>query len=103
CHTRQVVTLDSRQRRIRMIAPYLFYDDVDRAARFLETAFGFTRVFASPDPEGGLAHAQLAVRPSKIMLGKVGPGQRPVRSAKALEALHSGVYVFVEDVDAHCA
>ena len=86
-----------------MIAPYLFYDDVDRAARFLEEAFGFTRVFASPDPDGGLAHAQLALGSSRIMLGKVGPGLKPVKSARALPALHSGVYVFVDDVDAHCA
>ena len=85
------------------ISPYLFYDDVDRAARFLETAFGFERIFESPAPEGGLAHAQLAHRRSKVMLGKVGPGLRPVKSACAVNALHSGIYVYVDDVDAHCA
>src|SRR5436305_1980716 len=41
-------------------APYLFYDDVDRAACFLEEAFGFRRIFESADPTGGLAHAQLS-------------------------------------------
>lgn len=84
------------------IAPYLFYDDVDRAARFLEQAFGFTRIFESPAPEGGLAHAQLAHGAGKVMLGKVGPGLRPVASAQSLSALHGGVYVYVDDVDAHC-
>jgi uncharacterized glyoxalase superfamily protein PhnB len=86
----------------RSIAPYLFYDDVDRAVRFLETAFGFNCIFTSPAPEGGLAHAQLAHGTSKVMLGKVGAGLRPVKSARALDALHSGIYVYVEDVDAHC-
>ena len=85
------------------VAPYLFYDDVDRAARFLEEAFGFARVFESPAPDGGLAHAQLAHAAGKVMLGKVGKGLRPVKSARSLDALHSGVYVYVEDVDAHCA
>jgi len=85
------------------ISPYLFYDDVDRAVRFIETTFGFTKIFESPAPEGGLAHAQLAYGANKVMLGKVGPGLRPVRSAHTLDALHSGVYVYVEDVDAHHA
>jgi len=85
------------------VAPYLFYDDVDRAVDFLEKAFGFARIFTSPDPDGeGLAHAQLAHGSGKVMLGKVGPGLRPVKSAQALSALHSGVYVYVDDVDAHC-
>jgi uncharacterized glyoxalase superfamily protein PhnB len=84
------------------IVPYLFYDDVERAALFLERAFGFTRVFASPAPEGGLDHAQLTHGTGKVMLGKVGPGLYPVRSAGKLEALHGGTYVYVSDVDAHC-
>jgi uncharacterized glyoxalase superfamily protein PhnB len=83
------------------IAPYLFYTDVERAARFLEAAFGFERVFESPDPEGGLAHAQLAHRSGKVMLGKVGPGLRPIGSAKSIGTLHAGVYVYVDDADAH--
>ena len=83
------------------VVPYLFYDDVDRAARFLESAFGFERIFESPDPGGGLAHAQLSHRSGKVMLGKVGPGLRPVKSARDVGALHGGVYVYVEDVDAH--
>jgi uncharacterized glyoxalase superfamily protein PhnB len=84
------------------IAPYLFYDDVGNAAAFLEKAFGFKRIFESPDSSGGLAHAQLAHGSGKVMLGKVGPGLRPVKSAKSLDALHSGIYVYVDDVDAHC-
>jgi uncharacterized glyoxalase superfamily protein PhnB len=86
------------------LAPYLFYDDVDEAVRFMEKAFGFTRLFESPDPEGGgLAHAQLAHGNGKVMLGKTGRGLRLVKSAHSLEALHAGIYVYVDDVDAHCA
>lgn len=85
------------------IAPYLFYDDVGKATAFLEQAFGFKRIFESPDAEGGLAHAQLAHGAGKVMLGKVGPGLRPVKSARSLNALHGGTYVYVDDVDGHCA
>ena len=85
------------------LAPYLFYDDVERAARFLQDAFGFRRTFESPDPKGGLAHAQLAHASGLLMLGHAGGGGlKLVKSAGALPALHAGVYVFVDDVDAHC-
>jgi uncharacterized glyoxalase superfamily protein PhnB len=85
------------------LAPYLFYDDVGRAARFMQEAFGFTLVFTSPDSDGGLAHAQLAHGSGLIMVGHTGGGGlRLVKSAGALCALHAGVYVFVDDVDAHC-
>jgi len=85
------------------VAPYLFYAELERAVRFLEQAFGFAKIFESLDSEGGLAHAQVAHGRCKVMLGKVGPGLRPIASARSLSALHSGVYVYVDDVDAHCA
>ena len=78
------------------LAPYLFYDDVERAARFMQEAFGFALVFTSPGPHGGLAHAQLAHGSGLIMVGHAGGGGlNLVKSAGALEALHAGVYVFV--------
>jgi uncharacterized glyoxalase superfamily protein PhnB len=85
------------------IAPYLFYEDVEAAVRFMQEAFGFRVVFTSPDPKGGLAHAQLAHGSALIMLGHAGGGGlNLVKRADALPALHAGVYVFVDDVDAHC-
>jgi uncharacterized glyoxalase superfamily protein PhnB len=85
------------------LAPYLFYEDVAGAAGFLQTAFGFTLGFTSPDPEGGLAHAQLLHGSGLIMLGHAGGGGLGlVKKASALGALHAAVYVFVDDVDAHC-
>ena len=88
------------------IAPYLFYDDVGGAARFLEEAFGFTRIFESSmgggEGDGGLQHAQLAFGNCKVMIGKTGQGLRMVKRASAMDALHAGVYVYVPDVDGHC-
>jgi uncharacterized glyoxalase superfamily protein PhnB len=87
------------------LAPYLFYADVQRAAQFMRgRGFGFRLVFTSPDPQGGLAHAQLAHEAGLIMIGHAGGGGLGmVKRADALGALHAGVYVFVADVDAHCA
>lgn len=86
------------------VVPYLFYDDVERAARFLVDAFGFAITFTDADPAGGLAHAQLVRGAGLVMLGHAGGGGLGmVKSAGALPALHAGVYVFVDDVDAHCA
>ncbi len=86
------------------LAPYLFYDDVAAATRFLESAFGFRRIFESParDGSGGLEHAQLAHGAGKVMLGTTGKGLRMVKAPRHLDALHAGVYVYVDDVDAHC-
>jgi uncharacterized glyoxalase superfamily protein PhnB len=85
------------------LAPYLFYGDVEKAAQFMQEAFGFRVTFTSPYPSGGLAHAQLAHSTGLIMVGHAGGGGLGmVKRADALPALHAGVYVFVEDPDAHC-
>ena len=84
------------------LAPYLFYEDVAGAAHFLQTAFGFQLGFTSPDPSGGLAHAQLLHGSGLLMLGHAGSGGLGlVKKASSLGALHAAVYVFVDDVDAH--
>ena len=88
------------------LAPYLFYEDVAAAAQFMQAAFGFRLGFTSPsrDVEGRLDHAQLLHDSGMIMVGHAGGGGlNKVKRADALPALHAGIYVFVEDVDAHCA
>jgi uncharacterized glyoxalase superfamily protein PhnB len=86
------------------VSPYLFYEDVDAAARFLQEAFGFSLGFTSPSASGKLEHAQLHHGEGRVMLGHAGGGGlNMVKRASALPALHAGVYVFVDDVDAHCA
>jgi uncharacterized glyoxalase superfamily protein PhnB len=87
------------------LSPYLFYSDVDRAARFLQDAFGFSLGFTSREPDGRLAHAQLLHGTRVVMLGHAGEGGLGLaKSAQSFGGpLHAGVYVFVDDVDAHCA
>jgi uncharacterized glyoxalase superfamily protein PhnB len=83
--------------------PYLFYDDLGRALRFLGEAFGLTERFVGRDPSGQVQHAQLACGPAVVMLGQAGshPGYRPRQSPSTSGSLCAGVYLFVADVDAH--
>ena len=41
------------------MSPYLFYDDIARAMRFLIDAFGFSERFVSKRPDGTIEHAQV--------------------------------------------
>jgi uncharacterized glyoxalase superfamily protein PhnB len=83
--------------------PYLFYDDVARAVRFLADAFGLEERFVDRDPSGQIQHAQLGLGDGVVMLGGTGTheGYRPRKSPAALGGLNGGVYLFVDDVDAH--
>jgi uncharacterized glyoxalase superfamily protein PhnB len=85
--------------------PNIFYDDVAAAARFLCDAFGFEQRFMHPGPDGKTEHAQLAFGSAVVMLGGTENPRalRPVKSPKKAGVLTGAVYVFVEDVDAHCA
>ena len=88
------------------LAPYLFYKDVAGAAQFMQKAFGFRLGFTAPSRavEGQLEHAQLLHGSGMIMVGHAGGGGlNLVKPANALPALHAGIYVYVDDVDAHCA
>lgn len=83
--------------------PYLFYDDLASAIAFLKNAFGFEERFVDRDPKGNVSHAQLGRGSATVMLGETGSyeGYRPRKSPVSAGALSGGVYLFVEDVDAH--
>jgi uncharacterized glyoxalase superfamily protein PhnB len=83
--------------------PSLFYDDVARAVRFLVEAFGLEERFVDRSPSGKIEHAQLGYGSGVVMLGATGSyaGYRPRKSPEALGGLNAGVYLFVDDVDAH--
>ena len=69
--------------------PYLFYDDLAEAIRFLQDAFGFEKLFAFPGQSGAIEHAQLRSGPSVFMLGSTAsPGSlRPIASRQELRGL----------------
>ncbi|MCX5408115.1 VOC family protein [Streptomyces sp. NBC_00335] len=81
------------------ICPTLLYTDAKAAIQLLTEAFGFTQVAAYEGEDGAVAHAELSYGNGMVMLGSKGTGSA---FDKAMEAAGpTGVYVHVDDVDAH--
>jgi len=85
--------------------PCLFYDDVDAAVRFLADAFGLEERFANRGADGRRVHSQVGRDGGVVMLGfaRSPDAVRPTSTPSRLGSLHSSVYLFVPDVDVHCA
>ncbi len=81
------------------VAPYLLYEDAGAALDWLAKAFGFVEVQRLDGPDG-VAHAEMAVADSRIMLGNPGPD---FKSPKHLGAVTHNTYVYVDDIEAHFA
>src|ERR1051326_6174925 len=79
------------------ITPYLLYEDVGGALKFLAKAFGFQKFGAQMlGPDRKIRHAAMRLGDDVIMMGCPGPGyQNPKRLGQATQHL----YVTVVDVD----
>jgi PhnB protein len=84
--------------------PVVLYDDVAQAVAFLTRAFGFGERFVDRN-HGKVEHAQLASGSAVVMLGWAGAPHalRPCATPKRSGTQNANVYMFVDDVDAHCA
>ncbi|WP_330329752.1 VOC family protein [Streptomyces sp. NBC_00536] len=81
------------------IFPTLLYRDAQAAIKQLTEAFGFTQAAVYEGEDGAVMHAELAYGNGMVMLGSKGRGG--VFDSAMAEAGPSGVYIVVEDVDAH--
>lgn len=77
--------------------PALSYRDPRAAADWLERAFGFARHAIHDGPDGEVAHAELRFGNGMVMFG---PRRAPDPANPWADA---GVYVVVDDIDAHYA
>jgi len=84
-----------------MISPYLFYDDVGAAVEFLVRAFGFSEQMRVATPSGGV-HAQVKLGDQIVMLGQ-GGWDKGHATPSALGRVTSGVFVYLDEADAHYA
>jgi uncharacterized glyoxalase superfamily protein PhnB len=76
----------------------LRYRDAGAAIDWLERAFGFQTIARHEGPDGSIAHAELRLGESLIMLGTGAEDlQQPPESPRAARVT---LYVAVEDVDA---
>ena len=78
------------------VFPVFRYQDAAAALAWLAKAFGFEKLMEVRAPDGSIAHAELRLRSGVIMQG-------PARDdpANPWASVKQGVYVYVEDVDAH--
>ena len=82
------------------IIPYLFVRDVGQALDFYTRAFGFTEEMRTGTPSGGM-HAQMQLDGKTVMMGHGGESHGfgvPSGSPSTM-----GVFVWIDDVDAHHA
>ncbi len=77
--------------------PAATYDDAPHAVRWLQEAFGFAEKAVHPTGDGKIAHAELSFGNGILMLGSARdePGNPWARNP-------IGIYVVVDEVDAHC-
>lgn len=81
------------------ITPYLLYEDVGEALKFLKKAFGFRKYGATmTGPNGKIYHAAMQLGDDLIMMGYPGP---KYKNPKRLRQSTQSLYVNVVDVDKH--
>ena len=81
------------------MVPYFGYRDAAAALRWLSSAFGFEERQAYAAPDGTVMHAEMAFGGGVVMIGT---GEPPGEGdAAATSPTGHGVYVVVDDVDAH--
>jgi uncharacterized glyoxalase superfamily protein PhnB len=81
------------------IIPYLFYRDVPAALDFLARAFGFKEEMRHTTPSGGV-HGQASFQGQLVMMGQ-GGGFHSLTTPKAAGGATAGVFIYLDDVDAH--
>jgi uncharacterized glyoxalase superfamily protein PhnB len=81
------------------IHPTLLYRDAGTAIDFLERAFGFETLARHDNPDGTVAHSELRLGDDVVM---VGTGAEALQDAPDdFRAARVGIYLSVEDLDAH--
>ena len=82
------------------ITPYLYYEDVGAALKFLTKAFGFRKLGRPVRRGGKINHAAMKVGQDLLMMGCPPTAYRnPKRLGQATQCL----YINVDDVDKHFA
>jgi PhnB protein len=78
---------------------YLAVEDAAKAIDFYKEAFGADETIRMPGPDGKVAHAELQIGDSKLMLSDPFP-QSNVRPPSERGGSTASVFMYVDDVDA---
>jgi MerR family transcriptional regulator, thiopeptide resistance regulator len=82
------------------VIPVLTYRDIGAAHDFLVQAFGFTARGVDRTPDGEAVHGEVRAGDAPIWLHRVTADHR-LDSPLAADVANSGLFVLVDDVDAH--
>ena len=81
------------------VTPYLAVEDAARAIEYYKQAFGAKEAVRMDAPNGMIAHAELEVGDSRVMLSDPFP-QASTKAPKDLGGTSVSVMMYVEDADA---
>jgi PhnB protein len=81
------------------LTPYLFIDGAARALDYYQKAFGATEIMRMPGPDGRIAHAEIQIGDSRIMLADEHP-EMDARGPTSIGGSPVNLMLYVEDVDA---
>jgi PhnB protein len=79
------------------IYPYLLYHSCEDALDWLSRAFGFEETLRYTGEEGYVTHAEMHLGDARIFMGNPGDFRNP----KEQGGETVGLYVYVDEVDAH--
>jgi PhnB protein len=80
------------------VTPYLAVEDASKAIDFYKEAFGAEENLRMPGPDGKIAHAELQIGDSKLMLSDPFP-QSNVRPPSERGGPTGSIFLYVDDVD----
>lgn len=81
------------------VTPYLVVDNAAQAIDFYKNAFGATELMRMDGPGGTIAHAEVKIGNSPVMLADENPAFG-AKSAKSVGGSPVGLMVYVDDCDA---
>ena len=81
------------------LTPFLAIENAAEAIAFYERAFGARERYRMPGPDGTIAHAELEIGDSLLMVSDPFP-QAGVSPPAQIGGTSVGMYLYVEDVDA---
>ena len=81
------------------VTPYLTVKDCAKALEFYKRAFGAQVTVRMDGPNGTVAHAEMKIGDSMIMLGDEMPMQNANKSPQTLGGTTMGIFLYVQDAD----
>src|ERR1051325_5153563 len=81
------------------LTPYLAVEEASEAIAYYKRAFGAHETMRMPGPDGKIAHAEIRIGDSLIMLSDPFP-QSTVRPPGEVGGTTASVFMYVDDVDA---